>query len=87
MSLMSRVELQMDLTFHKTAKEKLQAAYLALAEGGVQQYSIGSRSLTKFDLAKIRQEIANHDKKIHELTAVLGGQKRRRAVGVVPRDW
>lgn len=87
MSIMSRAEMQSDLAFHKSAKEKLQTAYLALAEGGVQQYSIGSRSLTKFDLTKIRAEIADHDKKILELTAALKGQKRRRAVGVVPRDW
>lgn len=87
MSYKSKAEIQSDLAFHKAAKEKLQAAYLALAEGGVQQYSIGSRSLTKFDLTKISEEIAVHDKKINELSAALSGQKRRRAVGVVPRDW
>lgn len=84
---MTREELRLDIEFHKAAKAKLQEAYLAIADGGVQSYSIGSRSLTKHDLEKIRSEIAGHDKAIAELTAVLNGRSRRRAVGVVPRDW
>lgn len=87
MALKSRADIQMDIEFHKAAKRKLQEAYLALADGGVQQYSIGSRSLTKFDLVKIRKEIEEHDKEINELTASLNGRGRRRAVGIVPRDW
>lgn len=84
---MKKAEMQADLDFHKAAKQSLQAAYLALADGGVQSYSIGSRSLTKLDLSKIREEIAEHDKAIHELTAALSGGRRRKAVGIVPRDW
>ena len=83
----TKTEIQLDIEFHKSAKKKLQEAYLAIAEGGVQQYSIGSRSLTKHDLEKIRTEIAGHDKAIGELTAILNGKGRRRAVGIVPRDW
>lgn len=84
---MTRAELQIDLDFHKAAKEKLQEAYLAIASGGVQSYSLGSRSLTKHDLTKIREEIAEHDKAIGELQSLLSGQRRRKAVGVVLRDW
>ena len=84
---MTRAELQIDIDFHRSAKEKLQAAYLAIADGGVQSYSIGSRSLTKHDLEKIRLEIAEHDKAIGELSAMLNGGWRRKAVGIVPRDW
>ncbi len=87
MSYKTKAEIRVDLDFHKSAKEKLQAAYLAIADGGVQSYSIGSRSLTKHDLEKIRTEIAGHDKAIAELTAELNGKRRRRAVGIVPRDW
>ena len=82
----TKAELQADLDFHKTAKERLQAAYLALAEGGVQSYTIGSRSLTKLDMEKIRTEIAAHNKAITELTAALNGGRRIRAVGIIPRD-
>ena len=87
MSYKTKAEIQLDIVFHKSAKQKLQQAYLAIAEGGVQSYSIGSRSLTKHDLEKIRSEIAGHDKAIAELTAALNGRGRRRAVGIVPRDW
>lgn len=87
MAYRTKAEMQVDLDFHKSAKEKLQAAYLAIAEGGVQQYTIGSRSLSKQDLTKIRQEIAEHNKAIDELTAAINGGARRRAFGVVIRDW
>ena len=87
MSYKSKAEIQLDIEFHRSAKSKLQQAYLAIADGGVQSYSIGSRSLTKHDLEKIRSEIAGHDKAISELTATLSGRGRRRVVGVVPRDW
>ena len=87
MSSRKKADLYMDLEFHKIAKKKLQEAYLAIADGGVQSYSIGSRSLTKHDLQKIRQEIAEHEKAINELSAALNGKSRRRTVGIVPRDW
>ena len=87
MSYKTKEEIRSDIEFHKAAKNKLQEAYLAIAEGGVQSYSIGTRSLTKHDLAKIREEIASHDKAISELSAVLNGKGRRRAVSVVPRNW
>ena len=87
MGYKTKMDIQMDIDFHKSAKQKLQEAYLAIAEGGVQSYSIGSRSLTKHDLGKIREEIAGHDKAIGELSAQLKGQRRRKAVGIVPRDW
>jgi hypothetical protein len=87
MSDRTKADMFADLEFHNIAKRKLQEAYLAIAEGGVQSYSIGSRSLTKHDLQKIREEIAGHDKEISVLTAALIGKRRRKAVGVVPRDW
>lgn len=84
---MTRAELQIDLDFHKSAKEKLQAAYIAIADGGVQSYSIGSRTVTKHDLPKLREEISEHNKAIGELQSLLSGQSRRKAVGIVIRDW
>ena len=87
MGYKTKMDIQMDIDFHKAAKSKLQEAYLAIAEGGVQSYAIGSRSLTKHDLGKIREEIAGHDKAIGELSAALRGKSRRKAVGIVPRDW
>lgn len=84
---MDKTEIKSRLEFHKAAAEKLRTAYIALVDGGAQSYSIGSRSLTKFDLEKIHSEIKEHEKAIGELSALLNGGKRRKAVAVVPRDW
>lgn len=84
---MTKIEMQEKLTFHRAALSSLRAAYLALADGGVQSYSIGSRSLTKLDLEKIRKEMQTHEKAINELTAALAGKRQRKAVGIVACDW
>lgn len=83
----SKADLIALLEFHKAALEAAQEAYLALLKGQVQSYSIGSRNLTKFDLPKLRDEIAFHQKEVSGLTAELNGKRRRRAVGIVPSDW
>ncbi len=83
----SRADIAARLEFHRAARDTAQVAYLALLNGQVQSYTIGSRNLTKFDLTKLRQEIDHHQKEVDALTAMLNGRKRRRAVGVVPRDW
>lgn len=80
-------DIRIQVEFHRESAKKLREAYLALIEGGVQSYTIGSRSLTKYDLEKIRAEIKAHEKAINELEAALCGKKRRKAVGVIPRDW
>lgn len=80
-------EWKRKLEFHRSALAALQDAYIAIAEGGVQQYTIGSRSLSKIDLTKIRAEIAAHEKAIAEAEAVLSGGRRRKAVGVICSDW
>lgn len=83
----SSSEVKIRIQFHRDAAEKLRAAYLALVDGGVQSYTIGSRSLTRFDLKTIADEIAAHEKEIDGLETVLQGGKKRKAYGVVPRDW
>ena len=80
-------DLKIRLEFHRSAAQKLREAYMALVDGGVSQYSIGSRSLTKLDIKTISDEITAHEKKIAGLEAQLAGGKRRKAVGVVIRDW
>lgn len=83
----SREEIKIRLAFHVDAVEKLRAAYIALAESGVQSYTIGSRSLSKWDIKTIMNEIKEHESIIDELETMLRGGRRRKAVGVVPRDW
>ena len=60
-----------------------------LSKGGTQMYTIGSRSLQRYQtsLSAIQNMIEKLRKRIRELEAELAGQSARRAVGVIPRDW
>jgi hypothetical protein len=55
-------------------------AELAVSTG--QSYSIGSRSLTRANLAEIREQIKYWEGKVNQLK----GNKRRKARRFVPRD-
>ncbi len=66
---------------------KLMEAKLELLDGRVKSYTIGDRSLTRYDLAEISAELDKAQKMKDELDAFLNGQKRRKAVGVIPRDF
>lgn len=83
----SREELQKRLEFRKNSLEAARAAYIALLTGQAQSYTIGSRNIQKFQLPQLKEEIEQLEKEIDGLEAVLRGGKRRKAVGVVPRDW
>ena len=84
----SKTTLKIRLDNRKTALENAWAAYNALLSGQVQSYTIGSRSLTRFNLGDLKEMIAELEKEIDELEAALmNGGKRRKAVGVVARDW
>lgn len=56
---------------------------------GVQQYTIGSRSLQyrQVSLKNIQDMIERLNKKLEELEAELAGGGRRKSVGVIPMDW
>lgn len=84
---MNRTVIQKRLAFHQDALDKLQTAYLALVEGGVQSYTIDDRSLTRFDLPKLMEEIREEERVVDQLTTLLAGGKRRRAFAILPRDW
>ena len=58
--------IQQRLAFHQAALDKLQAAYLALVDGGVQSYTIDDRSLTRFDLPKLMEEIRTEERIVDE---------------------
>lgn len=70
-------------------KERLEAYYNAEEAilSGAQSYRLGSRSLTKADLAVIGKRIKELEGEIDEMEAIAEGQARRRAVAVVPQDW
>lgn len=83
----SKTELRNRLEFKQAALASARAAYLALLNGQVKSYAIGSRNLTKFDLPQLEDTISKLEKEIDGLEAQLNGGGRRKAVGVVPRDW
>ena len=60
-----------------------------ISQSGTQMYTIGSRSLQRYQtaLGDIQKMIATLRKQIRELEAELAGGSARRAVGVVPCDW
>ena len=73
-------------------KERLEL-YLArekemISQSGTQMYTIGSRSLQRYQtaLGDVQRMIETLRKRIRELEAELAGGSARRAVGVVPRD-
>lgn len=82
-----RAELQARLEFRKTALAQLREAYLALVSGGVKSYTIDDRTLTKFDIHRLKKEIADMENEVDALESMLNGKKARKAFGVVPRDW
>ena len=76
-----------DLEFRQAALAAARAAYLALLNGQVKSYAIGSRNLTRLDLPQLKQEINDLEREIAELEARQSGGGKRKAVGVVIRDW
>lgn len=81
------VELRARLDFWQEALKKLRKAYLALVDGGVKSYMIDDLQLTRFDLPALQKQIEEAEAKVDELENLLNGQRPRRAVGVLPRDW
>ena len=54
--------------------------------GGAQSYSVGSRSLTRANLADIRNAIKELDKAIDDLESMLNGRGRNRMIKAIPLD-
>lgn len=63
------------------------AAYTALITGQVKSYAIGSRNLTRLDLPQLEETITKLENEIDNLEEQLRSGRKRKAVGVVPRDF
>lgn len=85
----ARQEIETQLTTAKTRLDLYLKREAEMLDGGVQSYGIGTRNVTRYntDLSQIRAAISQLKKEIAYLEGQLGGQKPRKAVGVVPRDW
>lgn len=59
-----------------------------LTNDGVQSYTIGNRSVTRYQYSSnIREQIEQLENQRDELENLLNGRRPRKAVGIVPRDW
>ena len=84
----SRKEIiQKRIAFRQRALDKLYDAYEVISSGRVKSYMIDDRQLTNHNLDELSEEIRTLENEIDELEAQLGGSGRRKAVGVIPRDW
>lgn len=83
----SKKELQERLEFRRAALASARSAYIGLLDGRVKSYAIGGRNLTRFDLDELSETISKLEKEVSELESRVNGKPRRRAVGVVMRDW
>ena len=84
---MTVTEIKARINFRTKALDKLYEAYLALVDGGVKSYTIDDRTLTRFDINGLKDEIDAIEKELEELNALLEGKRPRKAFGIIPRDW
>ena len=83
----TRKEIQARIIFRKEALALLYDAYKQLSSGGVKSYMIDDRTLTRYNLPDILEQIKELEAEIDDLQGQLdGGLRARRAFGVVPLD-
>ncbi|MFG6369256.1 MAG: hypothetical protein K1W16_12690 [Lachnospiraceae bacterium] len=59
-----------------------------LAANGIQSYTIGSRSISRYQYGNnIKEQIEKLEDERDELENLLNGINPRKAIAVVPRDW
>lgn len=83
----SRKELEARLEFRMAALDEARTAYLAIMNGQAQSYAIGTRNITKHNIKDLWDIITDLEKEVDSLENILAGGSRRKAVGVIPRDW
>ena len=85
----SSEDIKAELSVKRARLERYYNRETEMLDGGVQSYGIGSRNLARYntDLSQIRAAIKELEAEVARLEGLLVGQKPRKAVGVVPRDW
>ena len=85
----TRTEIEAELNSKRKRLDLYYKREAEMLDGGVQSYGIGSRNRARYntDLAQIRAAIKELEAEVSNLEGQLTGQKPRKAVGVVPRDW
>ena len=80
-----RARLEKRIERIQASLDKYYEAEITIVEGG-QQYSLGSRSLTRANLGEVRQAITDLENLLERLTSELNGSGRNLQIGVVPLD-
>ena len=75
----TREQIEYQLSIKRNRLELYLKREAEMLDGGVQSYGIGSRNLARYN--------TDLEADIEALEAALNGEKPRKAVGVVPRDW
>ena len=86
---MTVIEIQKEIQINRDRLALYYKREAEILDGGVQAYGLGTRSVSRYNtaLSEIRAAIKALKKEIAELEAMLNGNKARKAVGVIPRDW
>lgn len=82
----TRKEILARISFRKEALALLYDAYKQLSSGGVKSYMIDDRTLSRYDLPDIWDQIKALEDEIDELEGELNGRRKRRAFGILPLD-
>lgn len=82
---MDKERLKYRIEKTETALNEYYNAEIAIL-GGAQQYSVGSRSLTRANLAEVRRAIEELENLLEDLKAQLEGGGRMKMVGGLPID-
>ena len=83
---MTRATAKAYYEYYSKLVTQLMEAKLKLLDGGVKSYTIGDRTLTRFDINLLSKELDDAIKKKEEYAAIMNGRRPRKAVGVIPRD-
>ena len=85
-----RVSLEEKLEELKMRRENyLKTEIWMLSPDGIQSYGMGSRNVNRYNLAlkDIQDMLKKLEDQIDQLEDDIDGQKPRKAVGVIIRDW
>ena len=82
---MNKERLKERIAKYKARLELYYKAEEAILDGA-QSYTIGTRVLTRADLAEIRKTMKNLEKSLDELECELEKGYRRRCLRAIPRD-
>ena len=81
--MITKQDAKIMVEYYTALIAELTKAKLQLVQGGVKSYTIGDRSLTRFDLDKLGKEIEDALLKKAEYEAILNGRRPRKAFGVI----